>query len=71
MHLVKLLLILLPLSVSADLLQTKILDTADGLATVTILPNGQVFIYDTGSYNRTSSIMKQLEEFLGSRMKLN
>ncbi len=54
----------------ADLI-TKIIDTGNGLATITIFPNGSVMLYDTGHYRSVSNTITKIEDLLGDDREID
>ena len=45
--------------------ETKIIDTGAGLATVTRFPDGGIMVYDTGHWNHDASTFRAFQEFIG------
>ncbi|MEY8199681.1 MAG: MBL fold metallo-hydrolase [Colwellia sp.] len=52
-------------------LTTKIIDTGNGLATVTLFPNGSVMLYDTGHYRSVSNTLEKIEDLLGTDREID
>ena len=46
--------------------QTLVIDTGPGLATVTRMDNGDIFVYDTGHWNTQSAVFQTMKDFIGN-----
>lgn len=45
--------------------QTRIIDTGPGLATITRFPDGSIMIYDTGHWSHDARVFSEFQEFIG------
>ena len=50
----------------ADQVEVHIIDTGPGLATVTLFPTGDVFVYDTGHFRNDAKVSARFQSIIGT-----